>query len=401
MRPSRKCFLWPILTLIFGFVSLYLTSSAGAAYLIIGSVVMLWIFSLLFSGKERVAGQDALAENSSAEQVIKRIERGVGSVAAASTTLAEAIEQDMVQQRTLQRDAIQSLIGGFTGIESATREQADLVRELITASEKVKSAAGQNNQNYLEEMLSIVQRMANNIEASSTSSVQLVSVLNTMREQIMAIERLLGEIGGISKQTNLLALNAAIEAARAGEAGRGFAVVADNIRVLSQRSSDFAVQIGSKHQVMKETIGRAGMVIGGIASQDLDLTLSTQSRVKQIVNELDELNKHTAQQLKKIFAVADKISADVGDSVRSLQFEDLVRQLSERSSKRIGELHSTVAAIHESISKAVAQQQGTDANLLAEAEAILANKADELRNALVAGVSVSQNDMAQGDIDLF
>jgi methyl-accepting chemotaxis protein len=400
VKPSRKRFLWPILTLIFGFVSLYLTSSAWSAYLITVSVVILWIFSLLFTGKEKIAGQQDLAENSTAVHIVKRIERGVGNVAGASAILVEAIEQDMVQQRTLQRDAIQSLIGGFTGIEGATREQADLVRELITASEKVKTAAGQNNQNYLEEMLSIVQRMANNIEASSKSSVQLVAVLNTMREQIMAIERLLGEIGGISKQTNLLALNAAIEAARAGEAGRGFAVVADNIRILSQRSSDFAVQIGSKHQVMKETIGRAGMVIGGIASQDLDLTLSTQSRVKQIVNELDELNKHTALQLKKIFAVADKISADVGDSVRSLQFEDLVRQLSERSSKRVGELRSAVAAIHESIAT-VDLHAGADVKLLAKAEAILAGKAEDLRKALVAGVSVSQNDMAQGDIDLF
>jgi methyl-accepting chemotaxis protein len=401
VNPSRNRFLWPILTLIFGFVSLYLTSNLWSAYLIISSVVMLWFFSLLFPGTVKIAGQQDLAENPAAVHSVTCIERGVGNIAGASALLVEAIEQDLVQQRTLQRDAIQSLIGGFTGIEGATREQADLVRELITASEKVKAAAGQNNQNYLEEMLSIVQRMANNIEASSASSVQLVAVLNTMREQIMAIERLLGEIGGISKQTNLLALNAAIEAARAGEAGRGFAVVADNIRVLSQRSSDFAMQIGSKHQVMKETIGRAGMVIGGIASQDLDLTLSTQSRVKQIVGELDELNKHTAQQLKKIYAVADKISADVGDSVRSLQFEDLVRQLSERTSKRVGALQGAVGAIHESLRKTVAQRQGTDAKLLAEAEAILGGKAEDLRKALVAGVSVSQNDMARGDIDLF
>lgn len=361
---------------------------------------MLWVFSLLFTGKEKNAIQLALTEHSSAVNVVKRIESGIDNISVASTSLVEAIEQDMAQQRTLQRDAIQSLIGGFTGIEGSTREQADLVRELIAASEKVKTATGQSNQNYLEEMLSIVQRMANNIEASSKSSVQLVLVLNTMREQILAIERLLGEIGGISKQTNLLALNAAIEAARAGEAGRGFAVVADNIRVLSQRSSDFAIQIGSKHQVMKETIGQAGMVIGGIASQDLDLTLSTQSRVKQIVNELDELNKHTALQLKKIFAVADKISADVGDSVRSLQFEDLVRQLSERTSKRVSELHSTFAAIHQSIG-IVDLTPGADVKLLAKAEAILASKAEDLRNILIAGVSVSQSDMAQGDIDLF
>jgi len=397
---SRYRFLWPILTLIFGFVFLYLTSSAWSAYLTVAGMGMVWIFPLLFSGKVTTANRKLLAEDLSAVHIVRRIEIGVDNIVTASNTLVDAIEQDMEQQRTLQRDAIKSLVNGFTGIEGATREQAGLVQELIAAAEKVKTTTGANNQNYLEEMLSIVQRMSSNIEASSKSSIQLVEVLNIMREQILAIERLLGEIGGISKQTNLLALNAAIEAARAGEAGRGFAVVADNIRVLSQRSSDFATQIGSKHQVMKETIGRAGMVIGGIASQDLDLTLSTQSRVKQIVNELDNLNKHTAAQLDKIFAVADRISADVGDSIRSLQFEDLVRQLSERTSKRVDELHGAFGAIHESI-RTVDLQQGADVKLLAEAEAILANKAEDMRKILISGVSVTQSDMSQGGVDFF
>lgn len=400
MNQSHYRFLWPILTLIIGIVSLYLTNSDWPPYLIVAGVGVVWMFSSSISGKEMAASQVAMADGLSAVHIVKRIEHGIDNIVTASDSLVNSIEQDMEQQRNLQKDAIETLISGFSGIESATREQAGLVDELIAAAEKVKSTNGDSNQNYLEEMLSIVHRMSSNIEASSKSSVQLVEILNVMRDQIMAIERLLGEIGGISKQTNLLALNAAIEAARAGESGRGFAVVADNIRVLSQRSSDFATQIGSKHQSMKETIGRAGMVIGGIASQDLDLTLSTQGRVKQIVGEIDNLNKHTAVQLKKIFAVADKISADVGVSIRSLQFEDMVRQLSERTSKRIDELHGALGAIHESI-RTVDLQQGADVKLLADAEAILANKADGMRKILFSGVSVTQADMSQGDVDFF
>lgn len=52
----------------------------------------------------------------------------------------------------------------------------------------------------------------------------------TMRE----VERIVADIGAISKQTNLLALNATIEATRAGDAGSAFAVVAQEVKRLAQ-----------------------------------------------------------------------------------------------------------------------------------------------------------------------
>ena len=391
---------WPALALCAGLLLLFLMDETWAAYVAVVGIVLMWFISIFVPGQSVSKEQKTNLQDLPAMRVIACIQSGAGNVVSASEVLVQGIEQDLVQQRTLQADAIQTLIIGFTGIEAATREQSDLVHELITASEKVKATSSANNQNYLEEMLAIVQRMADNIETTSKSSVQLVSALNDLRDQIMAIERLLGEIEGISKQTNLLALNAAIEAARAGEAGRGFAVVADEVRALSLRSSDFSKLIGSKHQVMKETIARAGMVIGAIASQDLDMTLSTQGRVKEIVGELDELNVHTAQQLEKIFAVADKISSDVSDAVRSLQFEDMMRQLSERTSKRVKVLQEGVLAMHESIG-AIDLRANVEAAQTAKAEAILSDKAEEMRNALTTGASVAQSDMSQGDIEFF
>ena len=400
MNQKMKRSVWPSLALCAGLLLLFLMDQTWVAYVAVVGIALMWVVSLFFSGQSVTDELKLSSQESSSMLAIGRIKSGVGNVASASEVLVQGIEQDLVQQRTLQSDAIQTLIMGFTGIEAATREQADLVRELIAASEKVKAASGANNQNYLEEMLAIVQRMADNIETTSKSSVQLVSALNDLREQIMAIERLLGEIEGISKQTNLLALNAAIEAARAGEAGRGFAVVADEVRALSLRSSDFSKLIGSKHQVMKETIARAGMVIGAIASQDLDMTLSTQGRVKEIVGELDELNAHTAQQLEKIFAVADKISSDVSDAVRSLQFEDMMRQLSERTSKRVKVLQEGVLAIQESIG-VMDLRANAEAAQTSKSETILTDKAEDMRNALTTGASVVQSNMSQGDIEFF
>lgn len=400
MISKTNRFLWPLGALAFGLLALFLVHGAISAYVIVTGIIALWTGSILFSNQEKEADTVVMQHKSSTMDLVNRIERGVDGIATASGSLVDSIEQDLVQQRKLQSDAINTLIVGFTGIEASTHDQAELVQELINASAKVKAGSDHGNQSYLEEMLAIVQRMADSIEMTSKSSGQLVTALNEMRAQIQEIEHLLGEIEGISKQTNLLALNAAIEAARAGEAGRGFAVVADEVRALSIRSSDFAKQIGSKHQLIKGTMVRVGMSIGAIAAQDLDMTLGTQNRVKQIVGELDELNAHTSQQLEKIFGVADKISVAVGDAIRSLQFEDMLRQLSERTSKQVLQLHGAMSAIHESIG-AIDFQPDADTVQLAKAEEILLNKSEELRNFLTAGFAVTQSNMSEGDIELF
>ncbi|MCG6377404.1 methyl-accepting chemotaxis protein, partial [Vibrio fluvialis] len=82
---------------------------------------------------------------------------------------------------------------------------------------------------------------AQSIKTIVQSSAQTVNEVNSEMQKIGGIVALITEI---TAQTNLLALNAAIEAARAGEHGRGFSVVADEVRVLANKTSQAANNIG-------------------------------------------------------------------------------------------------------------------------------------------------------------
>ena len=95
---------------------------------------------------------------------------------------------------------------------------------------------------------------AQDIKNIVQSSAQTVNEVNSEMQKIGGIVGLITEI---TAQTNLLALNAAIEAARAGEHGRGFSVVADEVRVLANKTSQAANNIGELMEALHQQSARA------------------------------------------------------------------------------------------------------------------------------------------------
>ncbi len=300
--------------------------------------------------------------------------------------------------RSIQATAIEGLVNSFTGLENQSREQLDMVVSLISSiNNQMSDETGQHR--MATEAAELVKVFVDNIKAMSQGSMALVEALNEMSEQLNAANKLLSEIDGISSQTNLLALNAAIEAARAGEAGRGFAVVADEVRSLSQRSTDFSEQIRANYNVTQCTMERAGAIIGEMASRDINLAMSSQHRIQEMMDEVSTANKAVTEKLEHVSTISGEISSNVETAVRSLQFEDMTRQLMESLERRLGIVSTVSDKLIDVFADLVADPNQQEHELVEQIERLRAEVEADLEAA--SHKAVTQQDMGSGEAELF
>ena len=117
-------------------------------------------------------------------------------------------------------------------------------------------------------------------------------------------------ISAVAEQTNLLALNAAIEAARAGEQGRGFAVVADQVRELSAKSSQSAVEIRHLLNRSEQEVKHGQSVVTSSASK-MRAMIGDVAAISKDVSGLAEVMSAQMSALKEL----NQASSDVAHSV--------------------------------------------------------------------------------------
>jgi len=210
-------------------------------------------------------------------------------------------------------DTSDTMAAGASALSERTEHAATALMESAASMEQM---AGKVNHGVkLTEEASRMARHNAGIAADGGQVMrEVVDTMEGIRASSARIGEIIGTIDAIAFQTNLLALNAAVEAARAGAQGRGFAVVANEVRMLANRSAEYAKEIkaligGSVQQVqagtlvvrkagaaMQEIVAASqrvndllGEVAAGAVEQSVGIT-----QVSQAVVEMDRVTQQNA-----------------------------------------------------------------------------------------------------------
>jgi methyl-accepting chemotaxis protein len=305
------------------------------------------------------------------------------------------VETDQIQG--LVADAVATLDQSFTAIRADTAAQRELIEGMISAlSDEVDAEAEDDKVTLASFIKSSAELMSSFVElttAASKQSMELVDHIDEMSVHVEDMIERLSDMSLIADQTRLLSLNATIEAARAGSMGRGFGVVADEVRHLSNNSNEFNDQIREQLELMQSSMHRTRTAVHAQASHDAEVLVHGKTDLDAMTTQVKKLDAMLNEQATQAAELSDRIGRSTADAVRSLQFEDIVRQVAEHAGKRIGEMADFFVEIPNHL-------DSLDQAELAEARVQVAEAAERLV-ASPPSRPADQESLDQGEIELF
>lgn len=206
-----------------------------------------------------------------------------GSIAEVDTAV-EGIAQNITKQAGSTMDASNEVGVIANGIDSTSKEIADLSESSDTMHKLSKECSDKINE-LVQANIKTKEDVVNMHEQAEATNIAAEN-----------IRKAAGLIDAIAEQTNLLALNASIEAARAGESGKGFAVVATEIGGLANQSTQTVDQI----------------------SQIIDDLVKNSSKSLEVMDKVNSTMDHQVNVLNDTQAIFDNLYTNLNRCIESI-----------------------------------------------------------------------------------
>lgn len=256
------------------------------------------------------AAERAAAAMAQVESSMTEIAQGAASQAQ-DTVNAGSDVQNMGEMIELVNRAVIELDGSTVGMQQASDQAADILREL-------------------EELTNQINGYMNQVEQQTEQTNISAQKIRTATDFITSI----------AEETNLLSLNASIEAARAGEHGKGFGVVAIQIQKLAEQSNDSAEEINHIIDTLME---------------DSQRMVENMRDVRGMIQKQSEKVGETDQMFLKVKEGVDMARANITDiakkaediDVRRGQITDVIESLTAIAEENAASTHETSSTTQE------------------------------------------------------
>ncbi|GLS24406.1 methyl-accepting chemotaxis protein [Marinibactrum halimedae] len=394
-----------IIVIVMGAAIVYFESSVmDFCVALLCSFLMVWLNRTVTS--DEVSSEDSvLLENDSLHTADSKQFEITQEIEAALLEESEYIVEHIDRVKVLVQEAIAILQDNFNSVVNQTQYQNSLALKMvekITGKIDSESLAVSVDEDFERVMIKdfikstdkILQAYVDLLVEISGKSIGAIHRIEDMNQHMESMFKNLDDVQKLAEQTNLLALNAAIEAARAGEVGRGFAVVADEVRSLSLNSSNLNTEVREKIQQAKIRMSEVSEEVGAIASLDINTAIQGKVNIDKMLSVVESMNEDTEQTLNEMRDSSIKIDEQINSSIRALQFEDIITQVSDHIKERANHMCQVAEYSH---TKALGVINSSDWEKLAlDLKAMRQSFSSQKIE-----TKVQQSSMDEGDVELF
>jgi methyl-accepting chemotaxis protein len=304
-------------------------------------------------------------------------------------------QTELDRSRRLIREAVAQLNGSFRSMEEQSRRQ----RAMITSLVDEDGAGSPGVRGFAEAAGALTGDLARMLADDSRESVRTVHLIGEMTQNLDEVFVLLGELQGIADQTARTSSHAASPGIR--DPRSALMAFAFDMRQLTAQSGSLSERIRALVGSSKILVGRVRTRVEETAEREMNASIEAETRSEGLIEQVTAINRSLASGISLVSHCGSQIGQDVGNAVRSLQFEDITNQAMTAASMHLSRLRGITrdaAGLQQQLAS-VAGQAGARTLTLEAFDRRLRDKLGEWKKP--AHKPVSQVTMKSGSVELF